>query len=196
MYAFNPAYYHIAPHAHSQASKRSIDSVDAEIEALTANPMCEPTYERCVGPDIVMMRQGSRTDASSSFDFGSDFLDLESNSVFHGKPYVLSREEIMLLSRPLRVARPRPYRPMPSNAIGLTLNIEGSYSISEDGSSSVSSFSTLPSSVSSPDMASFKRQTNRKVPGADLLMLEKKLTFRSGLNPMSSLDFNSGHFRG
>eukprot|EP00842_Homolaphlyctis_polyrhiza_P005372 jgi/Hompol1/5836/HPOL_004761-RA len=116
---------------------------------------------RPIEPDPDTMVTGVRMpegkDGFACYDDKLVFHGVE--SPFHGHPRPLSPESMIAKSRPESVHRPISRRLGQKNqhqqrqqaAPGTPLSDRSVSASSEDGSSSVSSYSTLPSSISSPD---------------------------------------------
>ncbi|KAI8911663.1 hypothetical protein EDD86DRAFT_269450 [Gorgonomyces haynaldii] len=112
------------------------ENVDPSL-LLAADHDIPELLERADEPDADCLRKGGR----------------EEHPVFHGMPCNLTRQELTVLCRPKRVHRPRPRRLSSRTNSPLPGLEEPRSTYSEDGASSVSSYSTLPSSISSPDLS-------------------------------------------
>lgn len=141
--------------------------------------------DRPGNPDAEMMRRGYRTEPSS-FSFSQDFLDATVDHVFHGQPAELSQAEIIELSRPKRICRPKPQ----AGNFGASYREETEVAVSEDGTSSVSSYSTLPSSISSPDLSLFRRPIIAEPKGESLLSKQSQYAFAA----ISRIPFTLGNY--
>lgn len=109
---------------------------------------CVAAIERVSGPDADMMRMGARKEQLSAFSFSSDFF-VSAEEEALGSNLDISLQDLVCMSRPVtHVHRPKAR----TRSVG-TPSLESFSGYSEDGTSSVSSFSTLPSGIGSPEVS-------------------------------------------